>query len=226
MDEMLGLSDMAWFAKLPAEVLAPIEAGLLCRHFKQGELILARGEPGSSVLFVIEGRVFAVHWTEGGREIIYSDMGPGSAFGEMSVLSGGPRSLSLYARTDCTLYEMPGKQLLALIDTHREVREALMATLVKRVQQLTERVQELTSLGVEERLRAYLLRLALEQGKLDHGQELADLPTHAEIANIIGANREAVSRGLAKLGREGVIEAGRKFLRILRPDALYNSAEE
>ncbi|WP_041527372.1 Crp/Fnr family transcriptional regulator [Paracoccus aminophilus] len=218
---MLGLKDMDWFVGLEPADLAPIEAALTLRRFEQGQLIFERGTPGNTVHFVLEGRVLAVHWTQAGREIVYSDIGPGSAFGELSVLTGGLRSLSLYARSDCRLYEMPGELMHELIDINPEVRKAIIRGLVERIHSLSDRVEELTVFGVDDRLRSYLVRLALERGGLDAGSVIHDVPTHAEIANIVGANREAVSRGLAKLGREGAIEAGRKFLRILRPEALF-----
>jgi len=226
MTDLLGLADLDWFSGLSRQKLAQIEPSLRRRRFDEGQLILERGEPGETVHFVLSGRVLAVHWTQSGREIVYSDIGPGNAFGELSVLSGAPRSLSLYARSACTLLEMPGPLLLELIETQPPVRQAIMTHLVRQVHALTERVHGLTSLSVEERLRAYLLRAALEQGALESGQVLRDLPTHAGIANIIGANREAISRSLAKLSREGVIESGRQFLRILRPEALYSTTAE
>ena len=127
--------------------------------------------------------------------------------------------------TVSTLISVPGTLLLELIDTRPEVRQAVMRGLVRCVYDLTERVQELTVLGVEDRLRAYLLRTALEQGELKPGLTLGNLPTHAVIANIVGANREAISRSLAALNRRGVIQSGRRFLRILKPDALMRLDE-
>lgn len=222
---MRGLVDLEWFAGLSPAELARVQAACTRRSFAQGQRIMERGDPGRTVLFVLSGQVLAVQWTQTGREIVYSDIGPGSAFGELSVISGAPRSLSLYARTACTLLELPGALLLQLIDSHASVRQAVMQGLVRRVHDLTERVHALTVLGVEDRLRTYLLRTALEQGELEAGQLLSNLPTHAEIANIIGANREAVSRSLATLNRLGIIESGRKFLRILQPDALLPGPE-
>lgn len=217
---MLTLAELFWFHGLPAAVLAEIEAGSHDRHVARGQLILERGAPGDSVLFVLSGHVLAVQWTEGGREIVYRDIAPGSAFGELSVLSGMPRSLSLYARTACVLLEMPGALLSDLMERQPQLRQVVIRDLVRRIHDLTQRVQELTALDVEERLRAHLLRLSLEQGGLEPGHLMPDPPTHAEMANMIGANREAVSRVLARLRRAGVIETGRKHLRILRPEAL------
>lgn len=225
MRDVYALRDLAWFAEMTKTQLDRVEAGTLHRRFVPNQRLMDRGDPGSSVLFVLSGRILAVHWTPGGREIVYSDIGPGNMAGEVSVISGSPRSLSLYARSDGAVLEMPARLFLDLVETHPPLRRALMLGLVRRVQNLTQRVHDLTMLGIEDRLRAYLLRTALEQGALQPGGVLSDPPSHAEIANIIGANREAVSRGLATLNRQGAIESGRKFLRILQPDALLATME-
>ena len=103
---LIQLCDLDWFQGLPAPELDRIQAACLRRSFEQGQRIIERGEPGQTVLFVLSGHVLAVQWTEGGREIVYKDIGPGAPFGELSVISGAPRSLSLYARTDCTVLEL------------------------------------------------------------------------------------------------------------------------
>lgn len=217
---MIGLAELDWFSALSADRIERLSAVTTRRRFVPGQRIIERGEPGRSVLFVLSGQVLAVCWTQSGREIVFNDIGPGGAFGEYSVITGGPRSLSVYARTDCILLELPGACLLELIDNEPSLRISIMRGLIARIHHLTERVEELTVLGVGERLRAYLLRVALEQGGIEAGRVLQDLPTHAEIANIVGANREAVTRHLAALKRKGIIESGRGFLRILNPDAL------
>lgn len=209
-----------WFSQLPRAALDDAAAGLKRREFSAGQMIFERGDAGDSILFVQTGRVLGVYWTASGREIIYNDLGPGGAFGEISVITGAPRSLSLYARTACALYEMPGERFRALMERYPALRDAIMLTMINRVRHLTERVHELTSYSVDDRLKAYLLRIALERGAFGAGRCLGDLPTHADIANSIGANREAVSRGLTKLMRDGVISSGAKQVRILQPDAL------
>lgn len=220
MADQLELEQMEWLAGLDETDIARIRAASSRRRFAAGQMIVEYGDRGDTLFFVLSGRVLAVQWTREGREIIYGDIGPGSGCGEVSVLTEEPRALSLYARTDCTLYEVPGPVLIDLFETRSQVRKAVMRTQFRRVSDLTNRVQELTLLGVEDRLRSYLLRLALEQGRLGAGQVLDLVPTQAEIAGIIGTHREAVSRALTALGRQKIIQTGRQYLRILNPDGL------
>lgn len=226
MADQLELGQMEWLSSLTDSDIERVNAASSRRKFAAGQMIVEHGDKGDTMFFVLSGRVLAVQWTREGREIIYGDIGPGSGCGEVSVLTEEPRALSLYARTNCVLCEVPGQVLIDLFETRPQVRKAVMHTQFRRVSELTNRVQELTLLGVEDRLRSYLLRLALEQGRLGPGQELDLIPTQAEIAGIIGTHREAVSRALTVLGRQGIIETRRQYLRILEPGGLMPSEIE
>lgn len=214
------IGDFAWFRELPAADLDRLEPQLIRRRFGPGQLVFDRGDDSRNLFFVVAGRLLAVHWTGDGREIIYSSIGPGSAFGELSAITGRPRSLSLYAQTDSELLEMPERLFHDAIDRHPSVRGHVLVELSSRIQSLTGRVHELTTFSVSQRVRAHLLRLALEAGVFTAGGVLNDPPTHAQIGNSIGANREAVSRALAELAAGGAVETSRKSIRILIPDAL------
>ena len=78
------------------------------------------------------------------------------------------------------------------------------------VRRLDERVFEFSTLGVNNRIHAELLRLARRAA--DNGQvsvEIEHAPTHAEIANRVSTHREAVTREIKRLEKLGVIEWGR-----------------
>lgn len=85
---------------------------------------------------------------------------------------------------------------------------------------LTERACQLSAYSVEDRLKAFLLSHAAEAGGLRPGAAMPGLPTHAEIAARIGANREAVSRALSMLRQNGVLSLQRGTLTIHNPDSL------
>ena len=81
-----------------------------------------------------------------------------------------------------------------------------LASLVRR---LTERVVEFSTLGVRNRVHAEVLRLARDHLSADNTAEIQPAPTHAEIASRVSTHREAVTRTLNRLAREGVIDRRR-----------------
>ena len=80
---------------------------------------------------------------------------------------------------------------------------------------MSERVFEVSALGVRERVRRDLLRLASEGESFRNGVVIQPAPTHYEIAARIGSHREAVTCEFNRLEAENVIEVRRKQIRII-----------
>lgn len=214
------LKEFDLFVGVDPAVLDHIAALCQQRQLRAGHMLMQQGAPGNSVFLILSGSFISVLWTPDGREIAFRTLNPKAVVGELAVISGGPRSLSLYARTDSVVIEIPGPDFLRLLDEHRPIRTAMMNSMVRMIHDLTQRVHELRTLRVEDRLRAYLLRTALDQGPLVPGMTLQHVHSHAHVGDMIGANREAVTRSLAALKTDGVIDYGRGFIRIIQPEAL------
>lgn len=210
-------------ACLSPEALQLAEGALRWSYYQDGQSILGQDDTSGDVYFLAEGRLLAVTWTEDGREIIFSAMAEGSYFGELTAIDGGSRSLCVYARTPCRLAVMPGAVFCRLMDEDAGFRTQVLRDLTARIRALTERNFQLMTFSVPERVKAFILRRAAEQGRLAPGSVLGDFPTHAEIAAQIGANREAVSRSLSALAQAGVIASRRGALTLLLPEDLLSA---
>lgn len=191
----------------------------------QGRSVVAQDDPGRDVFFVLSGRLLAVRWTADGREIVFSRIRAGDHLGELAALDGGPRSATVYAQSDSSLLRLDQADFLTLMDGIPQVRHRIVAEMCVLIRRLTQRASEIQTQPVEGRLRLFLARLALEAETLHSGGLIQPAPTHTEIANSIGANREAVSRALSSLGRQGIVQTARGSIRILRPDALVPDSE-
>ena len=86
------------------------------------------------------------------------------------------------------------------------VAQALLPRLVKTIRALTTRVYEFSTLAVNNRIQAELLRLASLGPREGKSARIVPTPTHVEIASRISTHREAVTRELNRLSRIGVIE--------------------
>lgn len=80
---------------------------------------------------------------------------------------------------------------------------------------LTERVVDYGTLAVQNRIQAELVRMAREAGVDGNRSVISPTPRHAEVANRVATNREAVARELNRLAREGVVERRRNALAVL-----------
>jgi CRP-like cAMP-binding protein len=94
------------------------------------------------------------------------------------------------------------------------VAEAVLQRLTGLVRLYSQRLYEMRTLDVQSRIRAELVRLAEDSLSGDNTATISPLPTSADIAARVNTRREAVSRELASLTRQGFIERRQKSLMI------------
>jgi len=106
------------------ELLAVIQ-GLRLLTFAPGGVIVTEGEPGQSVFVLASGTVKVFVRSPEGHDVPISVLGEGSFFGEMSTLSGQPRSATVTAASPCDLLELDRATLDRIAVPHPNVRVVL-----------------------------------------------------------------------------------------------------
>src|SRR5215510_4302011 len=86
---------------LPPAQMEPLLDRVRTRAAKAGEIIFRAGDPGDALYVVAEGTVQVID--AGTSPRVLAELGSGQAFGEMALLSHGPRTATVQARTDTTL---------------------------------------------------------------------------------------------------------------------------
>ena len=122
-------------AKLPEEAhvaLAETASELL---FADGETIVREGDAGCSMFVVWRGRVAITVGPER-REVAVTDTG--GYFGEMSLLTGDPRTATVVARGDCTVLEISADAFRHYVQSHPDVIDHLAAASTERRRELAE----------------------------------------------------------------------------------------
>lgn len=193
------------FADLPRDALEAITERCKVRRFDADEHVLHHHESSFELFFVLDGCVRVVLYSPTGRDVSFRDLGPGEVFGELAAIDGGPRSASVVAVKPTALVVMSRPDFIALTRTHAPVAEALQRHLVALIRRYSQRVYELSTLGVEQRIRAEIVRLACEQGDSSNAITIQPAPTLATLASLASTTREAVSREIARLSREGLV---------------------
>ena len=213
------LTAIPFFRGVPPEVARRHAASAVWVFAAAGQSLLDFEDESRDVFFVLAGSVRVVVRTPGGRELILDDLGPGRYFGEMSAIDGAPRSASVTALHTTRICRVTADGLLALLADAPELSLALLRELVARVRSGNARLFELAALDTRHRVHAELLRLAGPPGP---GGErvISPPPMQQVIANRIGAAREAVSREVARLLREGLLARRRGALVLCDPAAL------
>lgn len=177
-----------------------------------GHIIMGYGDRTSDLYLILEGHVRAELHSPNGREVILGDLGPGELLGEFAALDDQPRSATVEVTTPCVLAAFPAAEFRAAVFAQPETADWLARQLVEHIRLVTEKLFELNALAVRNRLHCELLRLSLAAGIADNQATIAPAPTHVQLAGRIGTHREAVTRELQYLQREGILaQQGREL---------------
>ena len=106
------------------EMVAVIQ-GLRLLTCAPRKVILRQGDPGDSLYMLTSGRVRAFVKNAQGKQTPLADLAEGAFFGEMSILTGKPRSASIVAVTDCELLELDRATLDRIVASHPHVMDVL-----------------------------------------------------------------------------------------------------
>jgi len=200
------LARLQLFGGLPDDVLRAVATRCRVRRFGAGEHVLHHEDRSDELFFVLSGRVRVLLYAPSGRDVSFRDLLAGDVFGELAALDGGPRSASVVASVESTLAVMSRQAFRDLIARHPDVNESLLRHLVALIRRYSQRVYELSTLGVDTRIRLHLLRLAAEASHDGTRAVLSPAPTLADLASRVSTTREAVSREVARMSREGLVE--------------------
>lgn len=200
-------------------------AGLCAwRRYEPGQAIVSRESPGRDVYLLIAGRVRVTIYTASGRQVTFRDLADGDSFGEMAALDGQARSADVIALTDVVAAALPQAEFRELLRTEPLIAERFMKGLMGLVRLLSERVVELSTLGVQNRIHADLLRLAQENTPGQPGR-ISPAPRHVDIASRVSTTREQVTRELSALARRGLLAKDGKDLIITDVEQLRRIVE-
>lgn len=201
-----ALRSMPIFEALSVERLVPIARVAVFRKVPRGSAVLHAGDRTDFVYFILSGVLKVLVSDEEGREVILSNLGPGEFFGEMGVLDDNPRSATVVANTPCELIVISKADFKRCLAENFDVSLYIMRSLVKRLRSADRKIESLALMDVFGRVARLLLEMAEEDkdGQLVVRRKVS----RQDIAKMIGASREMVSRVMKDLQQQGLIEEG------------------
>ena len=191
------------FASFPEEQLRTLATVVSRRSATRGSIIIAAGDPTDSLYIVLSGRFKVMMSDAEGKEVILSILSGGEFFGEMGLIDDAPRSASVVAIEPCELLVITRRDFKRCMAENSEMAMAVMRGLVRRLREADRKIGSLALLDVYGRVA----RLLLDMAETVDGQRMVTkrLPKQ-DIAKMIGASREMVSRVMKDLQTGGYIE--------------------
>lgn len=207
------------------DALARLAASARVEHVPRGTLLAVEGTPADRFGVVVAGRVRVYHAGADGRAITFETAGAGEAVAAVAALAGARHPANLEAATPVTIAWLEREALFALIEAQPGVARAIVADLASRVVDFTAVVTSL-SMDVPSRLAAYLFQRSLAVGRTTPTGLLVDLGmSKTELASALGTVPETLSRALARLRDEDVIEVRARDVLVKDVGALARRSE-
>lgn len=186
-----------------------------------GEVLFRQGDMGDALFAVLEGALEFSILSRDGRKLSLDMMGPGAVFGEIALFDPGPRTATATAQKPSRVCRVRNTDVLAHIRDDPVLAADMIRLAGQRMRWMGKQLNEQVFLPMPSRLARKLLYLT---SACDDRQAALKM-SQSELAEFVGATREAVSKTLASWKRAGVIAAMRGGVTILDRAALQALAD-
>lgn len=196
--------------------LAPADTDKLTAHcqtrtYPANAILITEGDQTDSLYVIVDGEVKVFANDDSGKEVILNILGPGEYFGEIALVDDQPRSASVMTLAPTKVMIISKSNFKKCLEENPDMSFNLIRALTKQVRALTDSVKNLALMDVYGRVAHTLLDLADD---VDGKQVIEQKLTHQDIANMVGASREMVSRILKDLSTGGYITVDKKHITI------------
>ena len=182
------------------------------KSFPANAVLVNEEDDSDSIFIVLKGKVKVYGAGANGREVVYTTLGPGEYFGEMT-LDGGPRSASVMTLEPTTCVVVTGSHVRDFLGSHPDFALHLIRKLIALVRRSTDTVKRLALDDVYTRITKLLYEMAQEEeGRLVVGERL----TQQDIADRVGSSREMVSRIFKQLTIGGYVSSESRRIVLLK----------
>jgi len=192
------------FSVLTAAQAASVADTVVKRRFKRGEPIVEQGKKSNALSIILTGRARVVTTDSRGREVILATMHPGDYVGEMSLIDNEPHSATVRAEIQTDALILGRLEFARCLPENSSMAYAVLKGLVQRLRHADRQIESLALMDVYGRVARALLEFASEDGA--GNAVIRDKVSRQDLAKMVGASREMVSRVMKDLEERGFIE--------------------
>jgi len=213
------------FSELTTEELRKFTEISQLKKFSKKEIIFSEGSPYLGFYILLKGAVRIFKITQDGRDITLQIVEPFNLVAEIPLFEGRTYDSSCEAIDDSVLLFIPKEKFLQIFVKNPKISLKILQGFAKRLKELTQQIETLTSKDVPQRLATYLVEEYEKQRRIRGTNEIVLNISRSMLASYLGTVIETLSRALRKLQDDGLIEVkGRKIL-ILNIEKLKNLAQ-
>lgn len=192
------------FSSLSDRHAETIAQAVVKKRFKRGESIVEQGKKSNALYILLAGRARVMTTDRRGREVIIATLGQGDCIGEMSLIDSKPHSATVQAdvQTDALVLSRP--DFAACMPEYTSLAHAVLQGVVKRLREADQKIESLALMDVYGRVARALVEAA--QPDRDGNLVIRERISRQDVAKMVGASREMVSRVMKDLEGRGFVE--------------------
>ena len=186
------------------------------QQFKKNQMVLFEDDADTRLYIILKGMVKLTRISDDGREFIFSFLGEGDVFGELSILDDEIRSTNAVAVENTVLLYLDRSDYQEIFQTYPQLTLNLLREMTLRLRIRDAHIKSLTLQSATGKVANTILRFADDTGHINMGQvEITRLPPHRDLANMVGTSRETISRAIHWLTANGYLQKanGRLIIR-------------
>jgi CRP/FNR family transcriptional regulator len=221
MDALSVLRHIPLFAGMPEDQIRILSESAREKNIRPGQMIFADAQESRALHIVVWGRVKIFKSTPEGREQTIFVFGPGEPFC-LTALTDQCSPAGATALEDTRILFFPAEVLEDLARKEPSLLFNMLLVLSRRLKESMELIESLSLKEIPQRLASFLAHSLAQEGRYDR----VDLRfSQRELAKIIGATPETLSRVLKRMSEEGILSLkGRRTIRVLSREGLQRLA--
>jgi CRP/FNR family transcriptional regulator, cyclic AMP receptor protein len=192
------------FALLTASQAESVAEAVSKRRFKRGEIVVEQGEKSNTLFIILTGRVRVVTSDKRGREVILATLQPGDYIGEMSLIDDEPHSATVRTELQTDVLTLGREAFTRCLPENSSMSHNIMRGLVARLRHADRKIESLALMDVYGRVARSLLEFAIDDGA--GNLKVKDKISRQDLAKMVGASREMVSRVMKDLEERGFVQ--------------------
>ena len=221
------LGDAALLCGLSSEAVAEVVSRATVKRAAGGATVFREGEPATAFYLVTAGRVKLTQVAADGHEVIIRLVGAAEALAAVALFEGSTYPVTARAVSDTRLLMWSRPALDEVFRRHPAVAVNVLRMVSERLREAQDRLRELATERVAQRIARALVRLVRQAGRRVEGGVLIDLPlSRQDVAEMTGTTLYTASRVLSEWQTRGILESGRARVVVRRPHALVALAED
>ena len=191
------------FSLMTTEQAQTVADGVVKRRYRRGEIIVEQGRKSDALFILLSGRARVVTSDSRGREVILAVFEPGDYLGEMSLIDNEPHSATVRAEVQTDVLVLGRTEFSACLPDSSSLSYSILRGLVARLRNADRQIESLALLDVYGRVARALLDMAQDEEGV---RIIRSKVSRQDLAKVVGASREMVSRVMKALEERGLIE--------------------